>query len=436
MAVGAEGARSRQSANGLAPAPSRLGAAAWAFYDWANSAFPTVIITFVFAAYFTKGVAENEVLGTQQWGYAISLSALFVAILSPVFGAISDHMGQRKPWILAFTIICIALSASLWWAAPKATNVVWVLAVVAAANLAFEMAVVFYNAMLPDQIDEDRLGRLSGWAWGLGYAGGLCCLALCLALFVQAEAPLLGLDKGQAEHLRIVGPITALWMGLFAVPFFLFTEDRSSTGVGFGAAVSRGLKTLWETLRQIKKYRAIARFLLARMIYTDGLTTLFAFGGIYAASTFGFTFSEVIIFGIFINVTAGLGAAGFAWLDDWRGSRTVIILSIVQLVLFSAAVLMAQTKEMFWIFGLGLGFFVGSAQASSRALMARMVPDNMEAEMFGLYALSGKATAFMGPALLAFATGLFDSQRAGMATILLFFIGGLWLMRGVPDIRR
>ncbi len=414
---------------------SALGAAAWAFYDWANSAFPTVIITFVFATYFTQGIAENDVLGTQQWGYAVSLSAFAVALLSPIVGAISDHMGRRKPWVFVFTFICVILSAALWYAAPDAANVIWVLAVVAAANLAFELAVVFYNAMLPGLSTRDRLGRLSGWAWGLGYAGGLGCLALCLILFVQADPPAFGLDKDEAEHLRIVGPLTAVWVALFSLPFFLFTPDRPSTGIGFGQAIREGLTTLLTTLREIRKYRDIARFLLARMIYTDGLTTLFAFGGVYAAGTFGMTFSEVILFGICINVTAGLGAAAFAWLDDARGAKTVILFSVVMLILFGAAVLIAQTKDLFWFYGLCLGFFVGSAQASSRSLMARLVPPQMEAEMFGLYALSGKATAFLGPALLGFATGAFDSQRAGMATILLFFVVGLWLMRGVPDVR-
>ena len=169
------------------------------------------------------------------------------------------------------------------------------------------------------------------------------------------------------------------------------------------------------------------------MIYTDGLNTLFAFGGIYAAGTFGFTFTELIQFGIAINVTSGIGAATFAWIDDWVGSKKTIIISIVALTILSTLILFIETKELFWIFGLMLGVFVGPAQAASRTLMARMAPPDLRTEMFGLYAFSGKATAFLGPAALAFTTDIFSSQRAGMATMVVFFVVGGFLLLTVNE---
>ena len=409
---------------------------AWAFYDWANSAFPAVIITFVFAAYFTKGVAADVATGTAQWGYAISVSALAVAILGPVLGAIADHGGRRKPWILFFTLLCVAATALLWTVLPDPKYAVRALVLVALANLAFEMGMVFYNSMLPDLAPRPMIGRVSGWGWGLGYGGGLVCLGLALVGLVQADAPWFGLDKAAAEHLRATGPMAALWFGVFAIPLFVFTPDAPATGIRAAEAIRRGLGALRRTLRDIRAHAGIARFLLARMIYNDGLTTLFAFGGIYAAGTFGMGFEELILFGIALNLTAGLGAAAFAWVDDWIGPKRTIIISVAALAVLGSLMLAAPSKAWFWAFGLPLGIFVGPAQAASRSMMAHLAPKHMETEMFGLYALSGKATAFIGPAVLAWVTAATGSQRWGMATIIVFFAAGLLLLRTVPDARR
>ncbi|MDH5747816.1 MAG: MFS transporter [Rhodospirillales bacterium] len=415
---------------------ARLSAlAAWAFYDWANSAFPTVITTFVFAAYFEKAIAADPVSGTEAWGYALSASALAVAFAGPVLGAIADHAGRRKPWVFAFTACCVVATGMLWFAEPDPSHVIWTLIVVALANFSFEMGMVFYNSMLPDLAGRHHMGRVSGLGWGLGYVGGLACLVLTLIALVQTETPWFGLSKANSENIRAIGPLVAVWFAVFSLPFFLFTPDVPASGISFMDSVRRGLNTLRGTFAQIHQYASIARFLLARMIYTDGLTTLFTFGGIYAAGTFGMDFEELILFGIGMNVTAGFGAAAFAWVDDWIGPKRTILIALGCLTVLGAAVLMVPTKTLFWVFGLPLGLFVGPAQAASRSMMAHMAPDGLHTEMFGLYALSGKATAFLGPALLGLITGIFESQRAGMAVILVFLIAGILLLRGVPDVR-
>ena len=242
-----------------------------------------------------------------------------------------------------------------------------------------------------------------------------------------------GLDKEVAEPVRMTTLLVAVWFGLFSLPFFAWTPDTPSSGLTLRESVGKGLSTLAATLKQVRKYKQIARFLLARMIYTDGLNTLFAFGGIYAAGTFGMTFQEIMIFAIGLNVTAGLGAASFAWIDDWLGSKRTILISVAALTVLGAAMLIIESKTLFWAYGLALGVFVGPAQAASRSLMARMAPEHLRAEMFGLYAFSGKATAFLGPALLGTVTAAFASQRAGMATILAFFIVGGLLMLWVRE---
>ncbi len=418
---------------GAAP---RRGLIAWCFYDWANSSFPTVIVTFVFAAYFTKAVAADPVAGTAQWGYALSISALFVALLGPVLGAAADHGGRRKPWLAAFTALAVVATALLWFIEPGPAFALAALVLVGVANFAFEMGTVFYNAMLPGLAPAGRLGRLSGWGWGLGYAGGLAALALVLAGLVEPETPWFGLTRQGSENIRASGPLVAVWFAVFSLPLFFFTPDGGPGGLSLAESVRRGLAALAGTIREIRAYGNIGRFLLARMLYTDGLNTLFAFGGIYAAGVFGMGFSELILFGIAMNVTAGLGAAAFAWVDDVIGSKRTIVIAVSCLAVLGGALLVVEGKTLFWVVALPLGAFIGPAQAASRSLMARLAPAEMRTEMFGLFALSGKATAFLGPALLAFVTDTLNSQRAGMATILVFFAAGLVLLLPVSEPKR
>ena len=417
----------------MSESAARRGRIAWCLYDWANSAFPAVIITFVFAAYFTEGVIGDSVAGTAMWGQALGYSAFIVAITAPILGAVADHTGRRKPWLFMTTGMCVALSACLWIVLPDASMAITALLLVAGANIAFELGMVFYNAMLPDLVGPKKIGRLSGWGWATGYAGGLTCLALVLVLFVQADPPLFGLDKDTAEHVRITGPFVAVWMVLFALPLFIFTPDKPATKIPMGNAVRRGLSEISQTFAQARQHKNIFKFLIARMFYTDGLNTLFAFGGIYAAGTFGMSFEDLIIFGIGMNVTAGLGALAFAWFDDRWGSKRVIYISLVALIILSTAILIVEDVTLFWIFGLSLGIFVGPAQSASRSLMARIAPEDIRTEMFGLYALSGKATAFLGPLAVAGLTAAFDSQRVGMSAIVIFFVVGGVLLIGVLE---
>ena len=242
--------------------------AAWCLYDWANSAYPTVITTFVFAAYFTKGVAVDPITGTSQWGLAISISALCVALIGPLLGAIADHSGRRKPWLFSFTFISALCAMGLWFVTPEPGSVFMALFFVGVGTFAFELGMIFYNAMLPDLSPPRKIGRWSGWGWGLGYVGGLTCLALTLVAFVQTGNPWFGLDKEMAEHLRATGPMVGLWMLIFAVPLFIFTPDKPS-GAGFTEASKRGITSLIETFKHVTQHTNIARFLIARMIYTD-----------------------------------------------------------------------------------------------------------------------------------------------------------------------
>jgi MFS transporter, UMF1 family len=405
----------------------------WCLYDAANSAFPTVVTTFVFGAYYTQAIAKTPEEGAADWGLAVGLAAIAVAVAGPVAGAVADQGGRQKPWLAGLTAMCVLATALLWFAAPEPDSAIWALSFVALALFAFELGMVFYNAMLPGLAPTAYLGRISGWGWGCGYIGGLICLALSLVGFVQTDTPWFGVPTSEAMHIRAVMVLVAVWFAILSLPLFLFTPDRPSSGLRFQAAVRAGLGQLADTIRHARQYAGLGRYLLAHMIYTDGLNTLFTFGGIYAASEFGMTMTEVIQFAIALNVTAGLGALAFAWLDDRIGAKPVIVMSLVGLIAFGAGLLIVGSAFWFWVFGMGLGVFVGPAQAASRSLMARLSPPDKQTEMFGLYALSGKATAFIGPMLVGSVTAATGSQRAGMAIIIVFFTLGLLLLLPVKE---
>jgi UMF1 family MFS transporter len=412
-----------------------LGRVSWALYDWANSPFTTLIITFVFSAYFARAVVGDEVQGQSLWGYTAAISGAVIAIFSPIFGSIADAGGPRKPWLLVFTLVCIGGSYMLWYVEPDPAFIVQAMIWVIVANIAFEFGIVFNNAMLPDIVAEDRIGRWSGWAWGIGYFGGLAALVLALYGFVQTETPLFGIGKESAANIRVVGPIVAIWFALFVWPMFAFTPDRVRNTKTVGEKLSSGLGNLVATLKKVRHYRNIALFLIARMIYADGLATVFAIGGVYAAGAFKMEFAQVIMFGILLNVTAGIGAFGFAWIDDWIGSKPTIVISLIGLIATALVAILVRDVTWFWVAGALLGIFVGPAQAASRTMLARMAPPELSTEFFGLFALTGKATAFLGPLLVGVFTDAFDSQRVGLTVVLAFFAVGLLLLLPVKEER-
>ena len=404
---------------------------AWALYDWANSAFPTMVSTFVIAAYFTQAVAPDPAQGQAMWGWMQSSAAVAIALLSPVLGAVADAGGRRRLLLGLCTLLAALLTSLVWFARPDPSWTLWLLACVGGATVAFEVGTVFYNAMLPQVAPPERIGRVSGLAWGLGYAGGLACLALALVLLIRPDPPLFGLDKASAEPVRAAALLTAAWLLGFGWPVLLAVPDPGGPRRGWAAAARGGLEELVSVLRRLPRRRDLWRFLLANMLYTDGLNTLFAFGAIFAAGVHGMAIQEILLFGIALNVTAGIGAATGGLIDDRLGSKRTVLFSLAALLLLSAALVVVPSKTAFWALALLLGLFFGPAQASSRTLLARLAPPEEMAAHFGLFALSGRITGFLGPAVLALVTGWTGSQRLGMATIGVFLgLGALMLLTG------
>ena len=442
--------------------PRRAAVVSWIFFDWAAQPYFTLITTFVFAPYFAAHVAPDAASGQALWGFATAAAGIVIALLSPVFGAIADATGRRKPWIAAFGAMLVVGSCLMWIGRPGAPElIVPLLAAYVLATIGVEFATVFNNAMMPTLVPPERIGRLSGTGWATGYIGGIVSLILVLG-FLAANPdsgrtlfglqPLFGLDPVTHEGDRISGPLTGLWFIVFVLPMFLFTPDYPARH-RLGAAMREGLGQLQATLRSLPQQRDIALFLIANMIYTDGLVSLFAFGGIYAAGTFGWNTIQIGTFGIILAAAGTLGGWFGGKLDDRLGPKRVIAGSMTLLLLAIIAILLVSRDSILFIpvtpampggplFAslperayLLLGCIIGACgaplQAASRSLLIRMVPRDQVAQYFGLFALTGKVTSFIGPLLIGTVTALTASQKAGMAVLVLFFAAGLLLLAWV-----
>ncbi len=406
--------------------------ASWALYDFANSSFTTLVVTFIYATYFTDAIARDTITGTSQWSLAVTVTAIVVALTSPYVGAIADRGGLRKRFLFIATGATIVGSIALYF--PEPGQVLPALSVFVFANISFELANVFYNAFLPDIAPPEKIGRISGYGWALGYVGGLLCMAIALFLLVWDDTPPFGLDAATGENIRATNILVAIWFTVFAIPLFLFVPEvhrRQSSPEKW--VFMDATRQIGQTFQEIKRYRQIFRMLLARLIYNDGLVTIFAFGGIYAKGTFGFSFFDVMVFGIVLNVAAGLGAYCFGFIDDRIGGKQTILISLIGLSIATALAVFATSTVMFWIAGILVGLLVGPNQSASRSLMGRFVPYDKENEFYGFFAFSGKATAFLGPFFLGLLTDAFDSQRYGVGIVLVFFVVGAFLITRVDE---
>src|ERR1700733_7761904 len=291
--------------------PPRSAVISWIFFDWAAQPYFTLITTFVFAPYFATHVASDPASGQSLWGFATAAAGLTIALMSPVLGAIADASGRRKPWIAAFGALLVIGSCLMWIGRPGDLSVIPpLLLAYAIATVGVEFATVFNNAMMPTLVPPDKIGRLSGTGWATGYVGGILSLILVLGFLAASPetgrtlfgfTPLFGLDPVTHQGDRITGPLTGIWFIIFVLPMFLLTPDYPAR-YALGDALREGMTELRQTLRELPQRKSMAAFLLANMIYTDGLISLYAFGGIYAAGTFGWDTIRIGTFGIILAI--------------------------------------------------------------------------------------------------------------------------------------
>ena len=398
----------------------------FALYDFANSAFTTIIITFIFATYFAKQIAPNPVLGQSYWGWAIGITGLLVALIGPLIGSFADKKNCTEFFIKLFTIICIILTSFLWFAKPSEKYLLYTLLVVASANFFYELSLIFYNSILKRISNSNNLGKSSGFSFALGYIGGILILIICIKVFIDNEVLPFGLSKENSENIRATSIVVALWYLIFSIPFLFSLKKKIKNKIERSSNNIKKIKNLfWD-----KGLNNLGKFLLARMLYADGLNAIIIMGGIFAVGVFNLEIKDLLVLSVLMNITAFIGAIIGGYANDKFSSKSVIIFSLLGLIFSSAIILFIKTKIFFLIFASINGFFIGPIQSASRVFITKSIDKNNQASGFGLFALSGKLTSFIGPLLVSTLTYISNSQRIGFsAAIILLLIGLLILLK-------
>ncbi|TNE69590.1 MAG: MFS transporter [Rhodobacteraceae bacterium] len=437
----------------------------WMMYDWATQPFHTLILTFIFGPYFAEQVIAHLTAGGMDaahakaeaqsiWGYGLTAAGLMIALSAPVLGAIADESKRRMPWIWLFSALYVIGSAGLWIASPEDFPTVLVLIFFALGLIGVEFTTIFTNALLPALGSREEIGKISGNGWAWGYVGGIVALVIMLLLFAEnaagvtllGTAPLFGLDPATREGTRFVGPFVALWFVISMVPFFLWVREPKSTVPSQPGATGRSIEELMKTLRSLPKRRSLFAFLGASMFYRDALNGVFTFGGIYALGALEWSVVQIGVFGILAAFTGAIFTYFGGIADQRVGPKPVILFSIAVLVSVCLVILTITRESVlfmpveagsklpdvaFYICGAVLGAVAGVIQSASRTMMVRQADPERMTEAFGLFALSGKATTFLAPALIAVVSDVTNSQRLGITPLIALFILGLVLLAWV-----
>ena len=453
--------------------PLRKRVFGWMAFDWASQPYNTLLLTFIFGPFFAEIVTDRNVSNGMEldaakasaqsaWGYALTVSGLAIALMAPILGALADSFGRRLPFIWLFSILYVVGAAGLWLAVPGEINVLLILALFILGLIGMEFATIFTNAMLPDLGPRDALGKLSGTGWAVGYLGGLFALILTLCLFAENDvgrtligiSPIFGLDPELREGTRSVGPFAALWYVVFMIPFFLWVrEPGPHTPIPKGL-ISKGISDLKATIKRLPRSPSLSAYLASSMFYRDALNGMYTFGGVYAVGVLEWTVVDVGVFGILAVIFGAIFAFIGGRADSRHGPKPVITWSILALILAAIGIVSIQPEQVFglpvsvepvvgpfnaadlafYLCGCVVGAAGGTVQAASRTMMVRQANPDRMTEGFGLYALAGKATAFLAPFLIALTTDLTGSQRIGVMPLIGLFLLGLFLLIWVkPD---
>lgn len=431
-----------------------LGQLGWVLYQFAGSPYFVIINIFVFSAYFQKSVVGDPVQGQVVWGYTQAAAGVIIALSSPFLGALADAYGPRKPGLILFSVLALPAMLALWFVTPGNLWLGIVAIVIAAVTM--EIALVYHNAMLTSVAGERNVGFMSGLAYSLDYIGSVLLFIVWLSL------PALGvltLFPGEFVHERLSGPLSAIWLVVFSIPFVLFTHDRPHAGLSLFGAMRKGLRQLGQTISQARHFRNVAAYLIVRAIYADGMSAVFTFLAGYLSGIFGWGTAKIGIFALIVLTVPVFTSFIGGWVDDRVGSKRTIQFALLMFTIGVAGSVSTTPDEylfffqvtdalrteqlpvlgpMMSLFGFTLfpeqvslafamlgGVFVGPILASSRTMVARIAPQEMISEAYGLYTLTGKATAFAAPFLVAVVTAATQNQRAGFAVILVFLVLGL-----------
>ncbi|HET9482292.1 MAG TPA: MFS transporter [Candidatus Polarisedimenticolia bacterium] len=404
--------------------PTKLELWSWCLYDFANSAFPTLITTVAYSVYFTQVVAGGGPGASLLWSLAISASMILIGAVSPLLGAIADHSASKKKWLFWFTVSSIVPTALLFTVGPGdivAGTVLFVL-----ANLAWAGGNGIYNGFLSELTDDSNVGRLSGYGYALGYLGGLIALAVCLPLLTGGFGP----ENRTAFSASFL--VTAAFFAVCSLPTFLWLRERAVPHVTPGVSPLRaGYARLVETFHRVRRLKELFKFLGAFLIYNDGIETVIYFSSIYAVSVLGFTMGETVYLFMAVQVTALVGSLIFGHVTDRIGARPTIVVTLLLWCGVVTAAFLVTGKGPFWIIALTAGIGLGSNQAASRGLMRQFVPRGRDAEFYGFFAVCGKFSALLGPLVYGVVARVADSHRMAILSVLVFFVAGLLLLMTV-----
>tara|TARA_B100001250_G_scaffold103584_1_gene87320 strand:- start:988 stop:2214 length:1227 start_codon:yes stop_codon:yes gene_type:complete len=396
----------------------------FALYDFANSAFTTIVITFIFATYFAKQIAPNPILGQSYWGWAIGATGVLVAIIGPILGSFADKKNYTEFFIKLFTIMCITLTALLWFSKPSEKYLLFTLIIVASANFFYELSLIFYNSILKRISDSNNLGKSSGFSFAFGYIGGILILIICIKIFIDNNALPFGLSKENSENIRATSIVVAIWYLIFSIPFLMSLKKKINHNIEVPSNNIKKIKDLiWD-----KGLNNLGKFLIARMLYADGLNAIIVMGGIFAVGVFKLEIKDLLVLSILMNITAFIGAIIGGYANDRFTSKSVIIFSLLGLIFSSTIILFIKTQLLFLIFAAINGFFIGPIQSASRVFITKSIDQNNQASGFGLFALSGKLTSFIGPLLVSTITYISNSQRIGFSSAIILLLIGLFIL--------
>ena len=405
----------------------------WSLYDWANSAWSAIIITFIFSRYFVEVLSPNPDLGTLYWTWTIGISSLIAAFLSPIIGSISDQSQKSKTWLILTTLIYASISIIFWFAKPNGIDLYFIIFLILIGNISYEISQIFYNGQLKIIASDDKFAKLSGFAWGLGYVGTVVIFILYYFLFLLPENSFLGLDESSYENIRISFPITGLWIIIFSLPLFITFKDPNLKKLNQKSKIKESFNQLIKTFKELQKYKNLIWFLIARLFYMDGINAIFAVAAIYATLVFGMTTTDIIMLGVGTNIAAGLGSWIFLFIEKKYGSKNVIVFSLICIFIISLIILFINEKNIFTILAILLSTFFGPIQSASRVYYSKKIPNEKKYEFFGFYSFSGKVTSFIGPVIFGTISYIFSSPKIGMASLLILFILGLLILINVEN---
>ena len=403
----------------------------FALYDFANSAFTTIIITFIFATYFATQIAPNPILGQSYWGWTIGATGFLVAIIGPIAGSFADKKNKIVFFIRCFSLLCILFTSLLWFSKPSESYLLYTLAIVGIANLFYELSLIFYNSLLKNISTNKNLGKSSGFGFALGYIGGIVILLISIKLFIDTDNLPFGLNKEQSQNIRAIALLVSIWFLIFATPFLFFVikENKKKITKSTSSYFTNIKKLVWN-----KKLNVLGKFLIARMLYADGLNAIIVMGGIFAVGVFDLEIKDLLKLSVLMNITAFIGAFVGGIANDKYGSKIVIIFSLTGLIFSSIAILFTFSASTFFFLAAINGLFIGPIQSASRVVITSILNKNNQGKGFGLFATSGKLTSFLGPLLVSTVTFLTDSQRIGFSAAIILLLAGLIILLNIKKI--